>query len=629
MGKFSLKRLAYERSLGKIPPKGRPRWQASVSGLAMMSLACRLARLPSSWAKSKHFFEHIHRLTVSESMLYAGSLGKYLLQFAELKPFYRNIYVSLLDCLEGLQCKLHTKESVEQLRVNLTAVLCLCEIHFPASWMTIVRHILPHLCDFILRCGPFKAHNMLIYERWHVIFKSLCRGQKNILASFENHYALLLATAEWRDATWAQKGYQSHMHKEVVDYSNVKHEFKGKRNTMSLGLALFVEVRNIWIRKNTTYAALTAEYRRRPGSNGHYLPVGWEPEREMNSLEKKVLSMTAKCLSSHTVVLNGNRFTTSEYLDRRYAHDDAAISVWQLNEANELVCRYGRGISLFEHELYSGGPSISVAECEWLETLPELTCTGLPTVLKNPDLPVNATGRLVELPLCVPHNVALLSMHPKDAGCTVFAVVDRARRFGSCWEGDPVNLEQGVHEEEEKDDNENDGQVEANEANGGVLDSDEEDEEDMLHNDDLPLYFSDCVGSEDEEKQDEEQEDEEQEDEKEEEVVDLEVEKDAGISAEGLDDTPAEGTKLTWRKGDIVYVWDEDEEEQEKRRATNAKDAHDKLWNVFTAKVGAKVRGLKRYKIDFGKGEMYDYELDRMFTSCITATKNLDTFLNN
>jgi len=103
------------------------------------------------------------------------------MQFLDLGKEYKTRFISLLECLESMQAKKHTDASLDALETRLAKTLQDLEVLMPMFWNTIARHILTHLCDFIRRCGPFKAHNMLCFERWHVTFKNLCRGRKNIL----------------------------------------------------------------------------------------------------------------------------------------------------------------------------------------------------------------------------------------------------------------------------------------------------------------------------------------------------------------------------------------------------------------------------------------------------------------
>ena len=140
-------------------------------------------RLPSSWPRVRYAFQYLNRLSCSELLSLAGPLGLYLLGFTDITEEVRSVFADLLCCLEDLQAKSQPKASLKQLQTALVATLAEAEVHLPVYWNTIVKHVLIHLTNFIERCGPFKAHSMAGYERFHTLFKKLIRGRKNKLVA--------------------------------------------------------------------------------------------------------------------------------------------------------------------------------------------------------------------------------------------------------------------------------------------------------------------------------------------------------------------------------------------------------------------------------------------------------------
>ena len=118
----------------------------------------------------------------------------YVLQFLDLQRGYADMFIELLRCMEEMQAKEHTKETLDKLAEDLAKVMRGMECMMPLVWNTLSRHTLKHVVDLIRRCGPFKAHNMLCLERWHVIFKNLCRGKKNVLVYVHSIMIVIIYT---------------------------------------------------------------------------------------------------------------------------------------------------------------------------------------------------------------------------------------------------------------------------------------------------------------------------------------------------------------------------------------------------------------------------------------------------
>lgn len=55
------------------------------------------------------------------------------------------------------------------------------EIALPVYWACFTRHPMGHFYDQYCRAGCFWSHNMMTFERWHVLLKALARGSRNIM----------------------------------------------------------------------------------------------------------------------------------------------------------------------------------------------------------------------------------------------------------------------------------------------------------------------------------------------------------------------------------------------------------------------------------------------------------------
>ena len=143
------------------------------------------AQLPSSWPGVN---EKLRKNSTSQNLLLAGDLGCYILRFYNLSLQYNDLFVRLYRVIESLMRKGYSVASLNMVDIELKSVLAQAEVMLPINWCTGVRHYLLHACTYIRRCGPFKEHNMLVFERWHTIFKRMARGRRNLIASINHHW---------------------------------------------------------------------------------------------------------------------------------------------------------------------------------------------------------------------------------------------------------------------------------------------------------------------------------------------------------------------------------------------------------------------------------------------------------
>ena len=199
--KFSGKRKHYEKdTLGRFQG-GRPPFQASGPNQDAIDGFVQSARfrLPSVWPAIPSLFEGFGKLKGAERLLLAGPLGICFLQFVDCREDIRDLLVSLLVLLAQLMAKKHTRQTVDKLETDLWRVLAELETVLPMYWSNSVKHHLCHLPDFIRRCGPFKTHSMLVFERFHTIFKKLVKNCKLscMNASIANNYSKLVNADFW------------------------------------------------------------------------------------------------------------------------------------------------------------------------------------------------------------------------------------------------------------------------------------------------------------------------------------------------------------------------------------------------------------------------------------------------
>ena len=95
------------------------------------------------------------------------------------------------------------------------------------------------------------------------------------------------------------------------------------------------------------------------------------------------------------------------------------------------ICLFRWIDSLFEHEMFPGGPKLVLVGCEWAEVLENKTSTGLVMVRSNPPAQkFNAVAKFARLNYCVPYNLAFLPMDIERRDCKEFCVVDCTLKLG-------------------------------------------------------------------------------------------------------------------------------------------------------------------------------------------------------
>jgi hypothetical protein len=405
-------------------------------------------RLPSLWPKPRYFFDKLGRLTVSECLLFAGPLGVYMFGFIEVgNTAVIEAAVRLLFCLEELQAVGHTSRSLKRLEKNIALVLADLETLFPIQWCTQVMHVALHLCDFIRRCGPFREHSMLGFERFHTVIKRLVRGRKNMLASFHNHYEMMVASSEWRctadtadDGLWRTPGFKSSINGDgslEPDYSDKVVRFSNKQSRTTINAADYDAVRDLWTFENPRYATVLNGYRNGVGNPRARLPDSAAAARHyyarFTNDDAKFLQMNSQVLYTDFATLNSARFRPAR-TQHALTTDDSAIKGWYVDgnsDAPFSPC-FGWIQRMFRHSLYPGGPEQMVVEAEWLNMLPP-NASGLPTGVRVLDRDDDDPGppRFIFLKECTPYNIALLPSHPEVQASLEYRVIDRQGKLGA------------------------------------------------------------------------------------------------------------------------------------------------------------------------------------------------------
>jgi hypothetical protein len=287
------------------------------------------------------------------------------------------------------------------------------------------------------------------------VIKRLVRGRKNMLASFHNHYEMMIACSEWRctadrkhqvdmaNGLWRTPGFKSSINGDghlEPDYSDKIVGFSNKQTPETLNAADYEAVQDLWTFEDKRYATVRNGYRNGVGNQRALLPDSVSAARfeypSFKDTDAKYLGMTNEVLSTNFATLNNAKFRPAG-TQHALTTDDSAIKGWYVdgNSDNAFSACYGWIQRMFRHELYPGGPSHMVVEAEWLNMLPKHPIHDahkLPAGVRVHDRADDDPGppRFIFLKECTPYNIALLPSDPRVVASLEYKVIDRQGKLG-------------------------------------------------------------------------------------------------------------------------------------------------------------------------------------------------------
>ena len=470
---LNAKRRAFARQCKQLADKQHPPWQCSDGVKSMVDLIIKELRLPKSWPLARYFFDKVYRLGCAELLLFAGPLGVYMLEFMDIEDKYKQAFITLFWLLEKVQAKTHTTASIDQLDADLIDVLSTLEVLLPISWCTSVAHTALHLTDFIRKCGPFKEFNMLVFERMHTMIKRLIKGKRNLLASFHNHYTLLVNGSECRALSeeaddladssvpsWAKTFQSSIAGAKYINYELKQTAVKGSQKAATLRAADYDVVRDQWEAQrdeHPRYSILREGYRReiddrdRKGARDKRKPKKSKAQLP-DSAPEVIMVLGENILLPEDVVyfdmvpdimlveyasINETVTFRNVEAQRFTKTDNSAIKGWYVEPTHKkragpkYTAAYGWIKRIFLHSIHPGCKPEVMVDCDWLDMNEPESFGGLPRGRKAVWAPGFGPPRIMFLKECAPYNIALLSDDPLDPDCSYFKVIDREGKLGS------------------------------------------------------------------------------------------------------------------------------------------------------------------------------------------------------
>lgn len=144
------------------------------------------------------------------------------------------------------------------------------EIALPMYWNTLAKHLVPcRLFEQMELWGRMWAHNMMVFERMHVLLKGMVRSGKNMTASVANTYGMYCVSQSKQrfnsDISWANEAKRSSLScRPFLEEQNSKVIPLGisSRHVVFKKLPdrVYAQLINLWGTKNAAFLALKLKY---------------------------------------------------------------------------------------------------------------------------------------------------------------------------------------------------------------------------------------------------------------------------------------------------------------------------------------------------------------------------------
>lgn len=211
------------------------------------------------------------------------------------------------------------------LNARMVWVLAKLEEVLPIYWNTSTRHFLLHMYTIILSLGNFWSISMLGVERLHVLIKTLSRGKKHLLATFQNKYSLFCQSQlRWKYATdhqWTNP--RSIFGKDSVQPAEGYVVLMGKQIKRGVSDEAFKNLQNEWAIRDKeydkfkdsyeTYETRCKEQKKVPDSFANWNPLRsptTESDRKKREKQCKWQSMTNTVWEVQRLTMDGVLFRT-------------------------------------------------------------------------------------------------------------------------------------------------------------------------------------------------------------------------------------------------------------------------------------------------------------------------------
>ena len=276
------------------------------------------------------------------------------------------------------------------LNKRLVIVLTKLEIALPLYWNTSTRHYLLHMYATILNLGNFWSISMLGVERLHVLIKSLSKGTKNILATFQRKYDLFVQSQlKWRykaNHTWPTE--TNFMRKRPVQEQKHNLVLLGKQRKRTADDWLFGQLQDQWAIRSKPYDRFKDAYstyvrncrsrNKEPATFSTWNPLNRDPQTEEEDQKRqeqlKWQSMATTLFEIDRLEMDGVLFRTERIQNAKQTKTDNSCIIAETITYGRDAARsrstqkercYGRIQQLYLHFMYP--PSDEELQCATLK----------------------------------------------------------------------------------------------------------------------------------------------------------------------------------------------------------------------------------------------------------------------
>ena len=362
----------------------------------------------------------------AEALLKCGPVGAYLYQWLDCDPDYRDTFIELKKVFEVAMLKVSTPQDRIYISEAAPRLFTTLETMMPMQFMSMVRHGCAfHIVDNAEDLGPYVHRNTLDFERFHTVFKSLCRNKNNPLASIEANYELLEFSLKQRlkgPNAWtiapqrsSPAGYIARPDSSRRGYDQLEMALEGATKQARLSVEDYREVQRLWRILDPSYDEMWKRFERQERSTA--VADRLHDISKLRSTRQWVLSPEE---------LNFQKMTNTITEGSRVEYAGQPLRTMQSEEGNKNVDRfirldyeeqigrssnsrqvrsYGQIKRLFSHEMFPGGPTQVVVEAEWYADKGENAISKLPMVQKSEVL-LFPQSRLTFLKECYPRPLA-------------------------------------------------------------------------------------------------------------------------------------------------------------------------------------------------------------------------------
>ena len=85
-----------------------PGWIASKPSISIVDSLPEICKVPSGWPDFRQAFNHIGHLKSTETLLFAGDVGAYLLRHVDIDPEIRALFIELFRLIERCHAHAHS-----------------------------------------------------------------------------------------------------------------------------------------------------------------------------------------------------------------------------------------------------------------------------------------------------------------------------------------------------------------------------------------------------------------------------------------------------------------------------------------------------------------------------------------